>query len=244
VLTVDFDRLGMSRGDVVLDLGCGAGRHAFESYRRGGRVVALDTDDTELKNVVGMMVAMLDAGEVPQGAAGVGVLGDARTLPFRTGAFDKVIAAEVLEHVAEDQVAMKELARVLVPGGAMAVTVPRFGPEVVNWVLSDAYHARPGGHLRIYTRSTLLSRLRGAGLAAVGSHHAHALHTPYWWLRCVVGVDRSDHPLVRVYHRLLVWDITSAPRVTRVSETLLRPFIGKSLVVYLTKVPLSLGRPA
>jgi SAM-dependent methyltransferase len=243
VLTVDFDRLGMSKGDAVLDLGCGAGRHAFESYRRGARVVALDTDDSELKDVVGMMAAMLHEGQVPEGAAGVGVLADARTLPFRAGAFDKVIAAEVLEHVAEDQAAMHELARVLVPGGAMAVTVPRFGPEVVNWVLSDAYHARPGGHLRIYSRSTLLSRLRGAGLSPAGSHHAHALHTPYWWLRCLVGVDRADNPLVRAYHRLLVWDIVSAPRVTRVSEALLRPLIGKSLVVYLTKVPLSYGRP-
>lgn len=244
MLTVDFDRLGLQEGETVLDLGCGAGRHAFESYRRGGRVAALDADDTELKDVVGMMGAMSYAGEVPEGAAGVAVRGDARRLPFRTGAFDRVIAAEVLEHVAEDQVAMRELARVLVPGGTMAVTVPRLGPEVVNWLLSEDYHARPGGHLRIYRRSTLVSRLRAAGLAPAGHHYAHALHSPYWWLRCLVGVDRGDHPLVSAYHRFLVWDITSAPLVTRLSESLLRQLIGKSLVVYLTKVPLSLGRPA
>jgi SAM-dependent methyltransferase len=244
MLTVDFARLGVHKGDVVLDLGCGGGRHAFESYRRGGRVFALDADDAELKDVVGMMAAMSDAGEVPEGASGVGVLGDARRLPFRTGSFDRVIAAEVLEHIAEDQVAMGELARVLVPGGSMAVTVPRLGPELVNWILSDEYHARPGGHVRIYRRSILVARLRAAGLAPVGWHHAHALHSPYWWLRCLVGVERTDHPLVRAYHRFLVWDITSAPLATRVPEAILRPLIGKSLVVYLAKVPLSYGRPA
>ena len=50
---------------------------------------------------------------------------------------------------------MAELSRVLRPGGTMAVTVPRFGPEAVNWALSNDYHDVPGGHVRIYRRSTL-----------------------------------------------------------------------------------------
>ena len=117
----------------------------------------------------------------------------------------------------------------------MAVTVPRLVPEAVNWALSEEYHNVPGGHVRIYRRSILESRLRRAGLRLVGRHHAHALHSPYWWLRCLVGPRRDDHPLVRAYHRLLVWDITSAPRLTRVTERLLNPVLGKSLVVYLEK---------
>ena len=42
MLTVDFDRLGLRPGDRVLDMGCGAGRHAFEMYRRGADVIAFD----------------------------------------------------------------------------------------------------------------------------------------------------------------------------------------------------------
>jgi SAM-dependent methyltransferase len=141
----------------------------------------------------------------------------------------------VLEHIPADAAAVAELARVLRPGGTMAVTVPRWGPELVNWALSDAYHSVEGGHVRIYRRSTVVERLRAAGLTVSGSHHAHALHTPYWWLRCAVGVDRSDHPAVRAYHRLLVWDITAASPVTRVPERLLNPVLGKSLVVYARK---------
>ena len=73
------------------------------------------------------------------------------------------------------------------------------------------------------------------GLRLRGSHHAHALHSPYWWLRCAVGVDRDKHPLVRAYHRLLVWDIVQAPLLTRALDRILNPLLGKSLVVYLDR---------
>ena len=111
---------------------------------------------------------MVDAGEVrADDEAGV-VQGDALRLPFADATFDRVIASEVLEHIPEDDSAMAELSRVLRPGGTMAVTVPRFGPEAVNWALSDEYHDVPGGHVRIYRRSTLVERLRRAGLRPVG----------------------------------------------------------------------------
>jgi hypothetical protein len=50
-----------------------------------------------------------------------------------------------------------------------------------------------------------------------------------------VGVDDADHPLVAAYHRLLVWDMMEAPRITRLAERLLDPVVGKSLVLYLRK---------
>ncbi len=234
MLTVDFDRLGLRAGDRVLDLGCGAGRHAFEIYRRGAHVVALDRDDVELKAVHSTLAAMDDAGEASDGSAGP-VLSDALRLPFDDGTFDRVVAAEVLEHIPDDTGAMAELARVLRPGGTIAVTVPRFFPELMCWALSSEYHEVEGGHVRIYRRSELVERLRGAGLVPLGHHHAHGLHSPYWWIKCAVGVDDDEALPVRLYHRLLVWDIAKAPLATRAAEAALDPLIGKSLVVYLTK---------
>ncbi|HEV2369992.1 MAG TPA: class I SAM-dependent methyltransferase, partial [Acidimicrobiales bacterium] len=152
MLTVRYDRLGLQAGERVLDLGCGGGRHAFESYRRGARVVPVDMSDGELKDVAAVLAAMEEAGETAPGAVGTPVNGDAVHLPFPDASFDRIIAAEVLEHIPADTAAMAELARVLRPGGTMAVTVPRFGPELVNWALSDAYHDTPGGHVRIYRR--------------------------------------------------------------------------------------------
>jgi hypothetical protein len=126
---------------------------------------------------------------------------------------------------------------VLRPGGTLAVTVPRWFPERVCWALADEYHAPhvPDGHVRVYRRHQLAGRVRAAGLAVTGSHHAHALHTPYWWLKCAVGVDRDDARAVQAYHRFLVWDITRRPLLTRALDHLLNPVLGKSLVLYARK---------
>jgi SAM-dependent methyltransferase len=235
MLTVDFGLLPIRLGDQVLDLGCGAGRHAFEAARRGARVVALDTDQSELDKVAAIFAAMADAGEIPAGGSGMPVLGDATRLPFPDGSFDSVIAAEVLEHLPTDQIAMNEIARVLRPGGVAAVTVPAWLPERICWRLSDDYHNTPGGHVRIFTRRELFTKLSRSGLVVKGQHRAHALHSPYWWVKCAVGVRNDDHPLASAYHKLLVWDIMQAPAVTRIADQVLNPVLGKSLVVYADK---------
>ena len=235
MLTVDYARLGVRRGDMLLDLGCGFGRHAYEAARRGAAVVAVDAGPDEVAQVRATLGAMVDAGELAVDHPASAVQGDALFLPFPDGTFDRVIASEVLEHIPDDTAAMHELARVLRPGGTMAVTVPRCVPEAINWALSDEYHDTPGGHVRIYRRSTLERRLGSAGLVPTGHHHAHGLHSPYWWLRCLVGPSNESHPAVAVYRRLLVWDIVRAPALTRTADRVLNPFIGKSLVVYLRK---------
>jgi len=237
LLTVDFARLPVRPGELLLDLGCGAGRHAFEARRRGARVIALDTSETELRAVSAMCTAMMQAAGAPPGGPAAAVAGDATAMPFPDGSFDKVIAAEVLEHIPADQSAMNEIARVLRPGGMAAVTVPAWLPERICWRLSDDYHNTAGGHLRIFTRRELETKLTRAGLTVRGSHHAHALHSPYWWLKCAVGVHDDDHPLASAYHRMLVWDIMQRPAVTRLAERALNPLIGKSIVVYADKVP-------
>ena len=80
MLTVDFDRLGLLPGDRALDMGCGAGRHAFEMYRRGADVIAFDQDADELAKVSDMFAEMRRAGEVPGGAEADVKEGDALVL--------------------------------------------------------------------------------------------------------------------------------------------------------------------
>jgi SAM-dependent methyltransferase len=235
LLTVDFSKFPVNPGDRVLDLGCGAGRHAFEAYRRGARVVAADLALKELPPVNSMFAAMRDEGEAAPPAAASALCTDAARLPFPDEAFDAVIAAEILEHLPDDAAAMAEIARVLRPGGTVAVTVPAWLPERICWALSSEYHEVPGGHVRIFTRAELTVKLSAAGLEPLGSHHAHGLHSAYWWLKCAVGVHDDTHPAVRAYHRLLVWDIMRGPALTRLSEAALNPLIGKSLVIYAKK---------
>ena len=245
MLTVDYDELGLREGDLVLDMGAGAGRHSFECFRRGAQVVALDYDFDELPPVQALFWAMKEAGEASQEGLGACLNGDALRLPFPDDTFDRIICSEVFEHIPDDQGGMAELTRVLKPGGVLAATVPAWFPEKVCWALSAEYHAplAAGGHVRVYTEPLFRHRLTLAGLEPQSSHRAHALHSPYWWLKCIVGVSNDVHPLVKAYHRLLVWDIAEAPALTRTTERFLNPVLGKSVVVYSRK-PVSTTRGA
>jgi SAM-dependent methyltransferase len=237
VLTIRFDKLGLRRGDRVLDVGAGFGRHAFEAARRGASVVALDFAADEVAQTRATVGAMVDAGEITVDDFAGALRGDATRLPFADGAFDVVITSEVLEHIQDDVAAVAEMVRVLAPGGTFAATVPSWFPEKINWMLSDEYHAPKavGGHVRIYTLTELRAKLRAAGLNVTGSHHAHALHSPYWWLRCLVGPQRDDNKWVARYKRFLEWDIIERPRSTRIADRVLSPVLGKSVVLYARK---------
>jgi SAM-dependent methyltransferase len=229
MLTVDFARFPVGPGEQVLDLGCGFGRHAFEVYRRGADVVAVDRSAEELRQVSELFGAMRSSGEAPAEAVARTVRADVLALPFPDASFDAVIASEVLEHIPADEQALAEIVRVVRPGGRVAVTVPRWWPERLCWALSRDYHEVEGGHVRIYRGDGLMQRLTDAGLTVTGSHHAHALHAPYWWLNCALG--RESVPS-KLYHRLLVWDIVKRPWLTRATEQALNPVLGKSLVLY------------
>jgi SAM-dependent methyltransferase len=129
VITVDFDRLGVRAGERVLDLGCGFGRHAYEAMRRGASVVACDLGLAELKEVLSVYAAMQQEGELPDAVACLAANGDGTRLPFADASFDRVMASEVLEHIPDDVAAFDELARVLRPGGVLAISTPsRFSP--------------------------------------------------------------------------------------------------------------------
>ncbi len=245
MLTVDYDRLGLEPGDRLLDLGAGFGRHAFEAFRRGATPIAVDLARQELVSCNNTFAAMAEAGEAPPGASAGSVQASALQLPFPDGTFDRVIASEVLEHICPDGAALAELARVLRPGGTIAVTVPGWLSETVCWKLSEGYHApaAAGGHVRIYSGEVLRSRLKQAGLTPFGSGRAHGLHTPYWWLRCAIGVGNDTHPLVRAYHRLLVWDIVRRPLVTRLADRALSTVMAKSSVVYARRLAGAVATP-
>ena len=234
MLTIDFDRLQVDEGDRLLDLGCGAGRHTFEALRRGAIATAVDQNTGDLADIEVMVAAMAEAGEIKPVEEPVTLEADAMALPFADGHFDRVIASEILEHIPDDRTVIGEITRVVRSGGTVAVSVPRRWPEQICWSLSDEYHEVEGGHIRIYRGDRLVRSLLDSGLELTGTHHAPALHSPYWWLKCASGVTR-ENVLTRAYHKVLVWDMMSRPWLTTTAERVLNPVLGKSLVLYFRK---------
>ena len=232
---MDFDLLEVGTGTKMIDVGCGAGRHTFEAFRRGADVIGFDQSAADLNDVDEILQAMKRQGQAPASAKGEAVKGDALELPYGDGTFDCVVASEILEHVPADDRAISELVRVLKPDGVLAITVPRWLPERICWALSDEYHANEGGHIRIYRADALRDKVLAHGLRLTYTHHAHALHAPYWWLKCLVGNENSGNPAVSAYHKLLVWDMMSQPWLTRTVESALNPLIGKSVALYFRK---------
>lgn len=235
MITVDFKRLDIKPGFKILDIGCGPARHTCAAYRFEN-VVAIGAD-LNFNDILQAKEQLEYHDMIEEHAGGSWGLfvSDITCLPFDDNYFDLVICSEVLEHIPDERMAIKEIARVLKPGNNLVVSVPRYMPERICWALSEDYHSVNQGHIRIYKKHKLIKLLENAGTTHWASHYAHSLHSPYWWLKCAVGPTRKDSVLVNLYHRFLTWDIMEKPRITRVLDTLLNPILGKSLVVYLKK---------
>ncbi len=234
MLTIDFSRLSIKSGYRILDIGCGSGRHtcAAAEFSRV-TVIGIDINPDRVSAAKKRLEFHENTG-LSDGCWNV-LVADINRLPFGDNLFDLVICAEVLEHIADQKGAVYEVVRVLKPGMDAAVSVPRYWPEKICWRLSEEYRNTKNGHIRIYNKKNLINLLERAGLKPWGTHWAHSLHTPYWWLKCIVGPSREDSRLVNLYHRFLTWDIMKRPAITLFLDRLLNPVLGKSTVLYLKK---------
>lgn len=231
--TIDFDLLQLAENDRILDMGCGEGRHAITAYMLGNvESVGVDLNIGDLNTTAERFREFAEENCTKSLTLAVA---DGAHLPFANDHFDKVICSEVLEHIPDYIPVLQELVRVLKAGGILAVSVPRFFPEWVCWQLSDAYHQVPGGHVRIFKAARLRRDIEGQGLIFFRRHWAHALHVPYWWLKCAFWHPEKDVPAVKAYHRFLVWDLMQHPPLTQGLEAMLNPLLGKSVVMYFVK---------
>lgn len=232
--TVDFKYLPLEAGDIVLDLGCGEGRHVIAAYMEEDVTsVGVDLGWADLLTAQERVEPFYEEDNRDKSFGLVNA--NALRLPFADNTFDKVICSEVLEHIPDYKGALEEIERILKPGGMFCASVPRSWPEKICWSLSDAYHKVEGGHLRIFEAGKLKAQIEAMGFRSFHKHWAHALHSPFWWLKCLFWKSQDSNWLIKQYHRLLVWDLMDRPAFTRILEQALNPIMGKSVVIYFRK---------
>lgn len=125
-----FKELGLKKGDRVLDVGCGRGFYVNSiSCLEGVEVVGVDLN----KEYLNQAKKLIKKNNVQLEVA------DVTKLPFEDNSFDKVIASEILEHLGDDNLALKEIYRVMKPGAIIIATVPNqnypFFWDPINWTL-------------------------------------------------------------------------------------------------------------
>ena len=231
--TIKYKKLNLESDQLLLDMGCGEGRHSIGALlETSANVIGLDLSFKDL-SIANSRLNDFDLSNLDTFCT-FGV-GNINSIPLESASLDAVMCSEVLEHVDSPEESIQELIRVLKPGGVMALSVPRYLPELICWKLSKDYSKTPGGHIRIFRHNQLKNLGINNGLEYQSFHWAHGLHSPYWWLQCLFWKTRETSYIVKLYHRLLVWDLMKRPLFTKILETILQPLIGKSLVIYFKK---------
>lgn len=240
--TIDLSRLTISPNETIIDLGCGEGRHTIGAsfFYPNNPVFGVDLNLNDLVIAKQRLnewesQTQLQPQKTQRKKHTLFINANGFHLPFKDNSIDHIICSEVLEHIEQYDLFFCELNRILKPSGKLYLSVPRAWTEKICWKLSAAYHQVEGGHVNIFKKKHILTLLHKYHYQCNYIHGAHALHTPYWWLRCMFWKHGEYFWLCALYHRFLVWDLMQKPLLTKILDKLLNPFLGKSLVFYCTK---------
>ncbi|MEL7675180.1 MAG: methyltransferase domain-containing protein [Chloroflexota bacterium] len=154
----------------ILDCACGRGFY-LNMIRHVSRcaLVGLELEDEIIRK------AQRNVGHLP----GITLTrGNIYALPFPDDWFDGVILSEILEHIDDDVAGLREVRRVLKPGGGVAITVPNanypFLWDPINKTLETLFRTKIrrgplagiwANHVRLYTREQLRAAVEQAGFA-------------------------------------------------------------------------------
>jgi SAM-dependent methyltransferase len=157
VIDLVLAKLGLPPQARILDAGCGSGRNMIE-LSAFGAVTGIELSPTSVA-----LARERGVGEVVEGSV--------LELPFEQDSFDLAVSLDVIEHLEDDRGALRELRRVVAPGGALLVTVPAY-----QWLWSA--HDEINHHHRRYNRRMLTRAATEAGWTCELTTHFNSLLLP------------------------------------------------------------------
>ena len=233
MLTFDFNRININPEGTMLDLGCGEGRHIFGLMEKFPdlKCIGLDPHIESLDKAFEGLKFLESISNTKTNF----LSGSAYSLPFSDDSFDLVICSEVLEHLHDYKDAIKEINRVLKPGGQFLASVPAEFPEKICWLLSEAYQNQPGGHLRIFKKNELIKEVAEHNFSFESSQRFHSIHSAYWWLRCLFWKSQESNIIIKGYKKILERHILKKPFFLDLIDKIFNPILGKSIAFYFVK---------
>jgi ubiquinone/menaquinone biosynthesis C-methylase UbiE len=233
MLTFDFNRININPEGTMLDLGCGEGRHIFGLMEKFPdlKCIGLDPHIESLEKAFEGLKFL----ESISNSKTNFLSGSAYSLPFSDDSFDLVVCSEVLEHLHDYKDAIKEINRVLMPGGQFLASVPAEFPEKICWLLSEAYQNQPGGHLRIFKKNELIKEVAEHNFSFESSQRFHSIHSAYWWLRCLFWKSQESNIIIKGYKKILERHILKKPFFLDLIDKIFNPILGKSIAFYFVK---------
>lgn len=197
----------------ILDVGCGDGfyLHLLAALFPKAKIVGMDNDENALKsasvNLKGKNVKLKH--------------GNIYNLSFVSNSFDTVLASEILEHLEDDSKGLKEIHRVLRPGGLLLISVPHANYPIlwdpINWFIEKIFntHIKKGffsgiwnQHERLYFKDQLTRLVKKAGFKNVKSGTLTHICLPF------------NHYLLNIFARIL------AKRSNSLAKNTLSKFSG------------------
>ena len=173
----------------VLDWGCGKGHISYLLRHAGFQATACDVDAQADDSAFGQATPI-----IAEQAIDVVPLPDKVTLPFANASFDVVLSIGVLEHVEDDAASLRELRRVLKPGGLCLVS---FLPYTLSWTQRLAHARGDRYHSHLYSRAGVARLAAGAGFRVLRMAHGQLFPKNSVSLRAASLLEPLDRALCR-----------------------------------------------
>lgn len=214
--------------DTVVDVGCGDGGALLFCAAQGAHVIGIDHDEDSLERIR-QKLAKTSARKQEC------IVSKAETLPLADGIATRVLCTEVLEHVDDPAVVLRELVRIGSPGSIYLIAVPDpLGESMQQQLAPPQYFQRPN-HIRVFSREDFATTVVEAGLE-IDEHSGYGFYWSLWWAMfwaCDVDLAAPDHPVLDNWSE--AWDnLLHTPQGLRVKQVL-DAVMPKSQVIVASK---------